>query len=104
MAKTRSQSQEAPPKLTIGSLTKSQRKKLQNISSKYEIWYTLGVLNLLVTAVVAVRFPAYFWIYYFLKILYYVPYRYYRFERKIGNCIYSIGAMLSITFPTFVSC
>jgi hypothetical protein len=82
MAKTRSQSQEAPPKLTIGSLTKSQRKKLQNISSKYEIWYTLGVLNLLVTAVVAVRFPAYFWIYYFLKILYYVPYRYYRFEKK----------------------
>jgi hypothetical protein len=45
-AKTRSQSQEAPPELTIGSLTKSQYKKLQNISSKYEIWYTLGVLNL----------------------------------------------------------
>jgi hypothetical protein len=44
-----SASKEAPPELTIGSLTKSQYKKLQNISSKYEIWYTLGVLNLLIS-------------------------------------------------------
>lgn len=41
---TRSQ-QAAASKITAGTLTRAQRKKLQKLSSKYEIWYTLGVIN-----------------------------------------------------------
>ena len=73
---------QAASKLTVASLTRDQRKKLQKISSKYEIWYTLGVINLMVTAIVAVRFPSYYWLYYSLKVLYYLPYRYYRFQKR----------------------
>lgn len=75
---TRSQAKQ----LTVGTLTRDQRKKLQKLSQHYELWYTLGVLNLLVSVIIAVRFPSYFWLYYSLKILYYLPYRLYRFQKK----------------------
>jgi len=73
---------QAGSELTVETLTKAQRKKLQKISSKYEMWYTLGVVNLITTTVVAVRFPSYFWVYYTLKVLYYLPYRFYRFQKR----------------------
>ena len=78
-----SQSQDtATPDLTVGTLTRSQRKKLQKFSSKYELWYTTGVVNLMVTTVVAVRFPSYYWMLYALKILYYMPFRFCRFQKR----------------------
>jgi hypothetical protein len=56
------------------------------------------------TTVVAVRFPAYyFWIYCFLKILYYLPYCYYRFEKNNwGLCLLDSCNVVNYISETFV--
>lgn len=67
--------------LTVESLSKAQRRKLQEYSKDDEWYFTAGIMNLLATSMIAVRFPAHYWIWHIVRTLFYLPYRYIRFKK-----------------------
>jgi len=68
--------------LSLASLSRAQRRKLQALSRPQEIGATIGVLNMILTAVIAVRFPAYYWIWHLARTSFYIPTRYVRFRQQ----------------------
>jgi len=66
----------------VSSLTKEQKRKLQAFSRPDEWMATIGVLSMLFTVVVAVRFPAHYWLWHLARSSYYLPTRYIRFKKK----------------------
>jgi len=69
-------------KPSIATLTKSQRSKLQGFSKKDEMHYTLGVMTMLATTVIVSRFPEYYLMWHFLRTIFYLPVRYFRFLKN----------------------
>jgi len=67
---------------SIATLSKSQRRKLQGLSKGEEMNYSMGVMTMLMTTVLVIRFPAYYWILHFMKTFFYLPVRYFRFCKK----------------------
>ena len=68
--------------LTVDSLTRAQRRKLQALSSRHEVSYTIGVLNMMVTTAIAVRFPNLYWIWHLARTSFYLPLRFLRFRGR----------------------
>jgi Protein of unknown function (DUF2838) len=68
--------------VTLATLSKEQKRKLQRLSRQNEINATMGVLNMIGTVIIAVRFPAYYWIWHLFRTFLYVPARFYRFRRQ----------------------
>ena len=66
--------------LTLDSLTKSQKRKLQKLSRVHEVQATIGVVNLLFTCLMCVQFPAHYWIWHVCRTSFYLPLRYFRFK------------------------
>lgn len=88
-------------KTTVASLSKAQRRTLQALSRKDEVAATVGVLNLLWTTVVAVRFPAHYWIWHLLRTSFYIPTRYIRFRRQ-GWELYLLDWCYVVTYLSTV--
>ena len=73
---------EKSPALTVDSLTRSLRRKLQALSSQHEVRHTIGVLNMMVTTAIAVRFPNLYWIWHLARTSFYLPLRLLRFSDR----------------------
>jgi len=67
---------------SVEKLTKAQRRTLQELSRPEEITAMVSILNAMWTAVVAVRFPAHYWIWHLVRTAMYIPARYFRFKAK----------------------
>ena len=70
------------PSTSASSLTKDEKRQLQKLSRTDEIHATLGVLNMVLTVMIAIRFPAYYWIWHFLRTSVYIPTRFVQFQRQ----------------------
>ena len=68
--------------LTVETLTKRQQQKLQRLSTADEYAATVGVLNIILACLLAVRFPEYYWVMYFLQTVILIPLRLVRFRRN----------------------
>jgi hypothetical protein len=75
--------QEASP-VSVATLSKTQRRKLQTLSRPHELTATLGVLNMMATVAIANRFPAHYWIWHLIRTFFYLPTRYIQYRSK--NC------------------
>jgi len=84
---------------SIATLTKSQIQKLQSFSKENERNYTIGVMAVITTAAMTIRFPAYYWIWHFLRTIFYLPVRYYRFQ-KHGWELYLLDWCYAVTYMT----
>jgi len=85
------------PKLSVANLTRPQRVKLQAFSKEHEMNHTKGVITVVTTTAIAVRFPAYYWIWHFLRSIFYIPDRYFRF-RKLGKELYLLDFCYAVTY------
>jgi len=87
---------EAP---SIATLTKPQCRKLQGFSKENERNYTIGLMSMILTASMTVRFPAYYWIWHLMRMLFYFPVRYFRF-RKNGWELYLLDWCYVVSYIT----
>jgi len=55
---------------------------LQSLCYDDERQFSIGILNMLLTAVIAVRFSAYYWLWHLARTLFYFPRRYFSFKAK----------------------
>jgi len=82
---------------SIATLTKSQRRKLQSLSKEDERNFSMGVMSMIMTTVITIRFPAYYWILHFIKTFFYLPVRYFRFCKK-GCELYLCDWCYAVTY------
>ena len=68
--------------LTLATLSKSQRRKLQKLSRQDELRSTMGILNAFLTVAIAVRLPAQYWIWHLLRTSIYIPLRYLKYKKQ----------------------
>lgn len=71
-----------PTALTLSTLSKAQKKKLQALSAPHEVTATIGVLNVMITTAIAVRFPSHYWIWHMIRTFIHLPLRYVRFKKQ----------------------
>jgi len=84
-------------KPSVATLTKFQRRKLQDLSKGDEMNFTMGVTSMMMTTIVSICFPAYFWILHFMKTAFYLPVRYFRFRKK-GQELYLLDWCYVVTY------
>lgn len=82
---------------TIATLTKSQCRKLQECSTEKERHYTMVVMAVIVTTAMTVRFPGYYWIWHFLRTIFYLPVRFIRFRNNGWVRTYTVTTHVTVT-------
>jgi len=92
-----------PQKLTIGTLTKAQARKLQKLSSSQETSATIGVLAVMLATVIAVRFPAYYWVWHMLRTFFHLPLRYIRFKKRKYQ-LFMLDWCYIVTYTSNICC
>lgn len=66
----------------ISSLTREQKKRLVATMARNELSNTMGVVNAIITPVIAFRWPQHFWIWHYVKTCVLITVRYFRFKRS----------------------
>ena len=89
--------------LVPSELKGTQKKALVGLMAGDELMRSIGVLNLVLTVVLVLRFPQFFWILHFVKALIYVPWRFVRFRRL--NCeLYLLDFCYAATYLAGLCC
>ena len=68
--------------LKLSDLTRAQRRQLQSRSRPDEISATLGIVNMLTTMALALKFPAHYWIWHLMHTVFYCVTRFVRFRAR----------------------
>lgn len=84
-------------------LTKEQKKHLYEEFGLWEKGYTLGVCNFVLTVIIALRHPEYYWMWHLAKAFIFLPWRFYRFKQR-GWEWYMADFCYFSTYYAFIGC
>jgi len=85
------------------ALSPEQKRQLYQEFGMMETAHTIGVLNLAISVIAAVRFPQVFWIVHLVKACIFLPWRYVRFSQR-GWELYLLDFCYVNTYYTVLCC
>jgi len=94
---------DGPSPKSPAALKGDEKKTLLKMMAYDERLQSFGVANLVVTSVITLRFPQFFWVFHMIKSFILIPWRFIRFRRD--NCeLYMLDFCYMATYMTVLCC